>query len=55
MVLNLDRVMRMTSLMTLLGSESVQSDEDDLIKDIANNVSAVEKTGPTIGKDWLAK
>ena len=32
------------------GSESGQSDENDLIKDIANDFSAVEKTGLTIGK-----
>ena len=32
------------------GSQSGQSDEDDLIKDIANDFSAVEKTGPPIGK-----
>ena len=31
------------------GSQSGQSDEDDLIKDIANDFSAVEKTGPPIG------
>ena len=28
------------------GSESVQSDEDELLKDIANDFSAVGKTGP---------
>ena len=33
------------------GSESGQSDENDLIKDIANDFSAVEKAGPTIGKN----
>ena len=32
-------------------SEPEQSDEDDLIKDIANNFSAVEKTGPPIAKN----
>ena len=32
------------------GSESGQSDENDLIKDIANDFSAVEKVGPPIGK-----
>ena len=32
------------------GSESGQSDENDLIKDIANDFGAVEKTGPIIGK-----
>ena len=32
------------------GSESGQSDENDLIKDIANDFSAVEKAGPPIGK-----
>ena len=31
-------------------SESGQNDEDDLIKDIANNFSTVEITGPSIGK-----
>ena len=30
-------------------SEPDGSDEDDLIKDIANDFSAVEKTGPPIG------
>ena len=35
-------------------SESEQSDENDLIKDIANDFSAVEKAGPPIGKIWLA-
>ena len=35
------------------GSESGQSDENDLIKDIANDFSAVEKTGPPIEKNWL--
>ena len=35
------------------GSESGQSDEDDLIKDVANDFSAVEKAGPPIGKNWL--
>ena len=34
-------------------SESGQSEEDDLIKDIANDFSAMEKTGPPIGKNWL--
>ena len=29
-------------------SEPKESDEDDLIKDTANNFSAVEKTGPPI-------
>ena len=29
-------------------SEPEDSDEDELIKDIANNFSAVEKTGPQI-------
>ena len=33
------------------GFESGQSDEDDLIKDIASDFTAVEKTGPTIGKN----
>ena len=33
------------------GSESVQSDEDDLLKDIANDFSAVGKTGPPTGKN----
>ena len=37
------------------GSESGQSDENDLIKDIANDFSAVEKTGPTIGKIGISK
>ena len=32
-------------------SESEESDENDLIKDIANDFSAVEKTGPPIGKN----
>ena len=32
------------------GSESGQSDENDLIKDIAKDFGAVEKTGPIIGK-----
>ena len=32
-------------------SEPEESDEDDLIKDIANDFSAVEKTGPPIGKN----
>ena len=32
-------------------SEPEDSDEDDLIKDVANNFIAVEKTGPPIGKD----
>ena len=31
-------------------SESEESDENDLIKDIANDFSAVEKTDPPIGK-----
>ena len=35
------------------GSESGLSDEDDLIKDVANDFSAVEKAGPPIGKNWL--
>ena len=30
-------------------SEPEGSDENDLIKDIANDFSAVEKTGPLIG------
>ena len=32
-------------------SETEESDEDDLIKDIANYFSAVEKAGPPIGKN----
>ena len=32
-------------------SEPEESDEDDLIKVIANDFSAVEKTGPTIMKN----
>ena len=32
-------------------SEPEDSDEDDLIKDVANNFSVVEKTGPPIGKN----
>ena len=32
------------------GSQSGQKNEDDLTKDIANDFSAVEKTGPPIGK-----
>ena len=31
-------------------SDSEESDENDLIKDIANDFSAVEKAGPPIGK-----
>ena len=34
-------------------SESGQSDEDGLIKDIANDFSVVEKTSLPIGKKWL--
>ena len=30
-------------------SEHGEGDEDDLVKDIANNVSAVGKKGPPIG------
>ena len=30
--------------------EPEESDEDDLIKDLVNNFSAMEKTGPPIGK-----
>ena len=33
------------------GSESGQSNEDDLIEDIANEFSAVGKTGPPLGKN----
>ena len=32
-------------------SESEESDENDLMKDIANNFGAVEKTGPPIGNN----
>ena len=32
-------------------SESEETDENDLIKDIANDSSAVEKAGPAIGKN----
>ena len=32
-------------------SEPEDSDEDDLIKDVANNFNVVEKTGPPIGKN----
>ena len=37
------------------GSESRQSDEDDLINEIADGFSAVEKTGPPTGKGWLTQ
>ena len=30
-----------------------ECDEDDLLKDIGNDFSIVEKTGPPIGKNWL--
>ena len=33
-------------------SKPDESDEDDLIKDIPNDFSAVEKTGPAIGKKF---
>ena len=32
-------------------SESEESDENEFMKDIANNFSAVEKTGPPIGNN----
>ena len=32
-------------------SDSEESDENDLIKDTANNFSAVEQTGPPVGKN----
>ena len=34
-------------------SESEEIDENYLIKDIANDYSAVEKTGPPVGKDLV--
>ena len=34
-------------------SESEEIDENYLIKDIANDFSAVEKTGPPVGKDLV--
>ena len=34
-------------------SEPEENDEDDLIKDFANDFSPVEKTGPPTEKNWL--
>ena len=34
-------------------SEPEENDEDDLIKDPANDFSPVEKTGPPTEKNWL--